>query len=153
MEYGKFNSAEELLKGYVELEKSFTQKCQRLSELEKQIENSGTSEQSSPQQDTVAQSTAGGAVDSVPTPTDADSSTEINHSATQPNDQLRQYLAAHPEIVKELLKLDESDSLSNGEQRVLPPKVMTGGGNVSMALPNRPKTIKEASDLAKHFFK
>ncbi len=36
MEYGKFNSAEELLKGYTELEKSFTQKCQQLSALEKQ---------------------------------------------------------------------------------------------------------------------
>ncbi|MDE7454437.1 MAG: hypothetical protein K2M64_01255 [Clostridia bacterium] len=33
MEYGKFNSAEELLKGYNELQKSFTRKCQELSEL------------------------------------------------------------------------------------------------------------------------
>ena len=154
MEYGKFNSAEELLKGYVELEKSFTQKCQRLSELEKKIENSGTSEQSSPQNNEVAQSTAGGAVDSVPTPTDADSPAVINHSATElPNDQLRQYLAAHPEIVKELVQIDESGSLSQEEQRANPPRVMTVGGNVSMALPNRPKTIKEASDLAKHYFK
>ena len=37
MEYGKFSSAEELMKGYTELEKSFTQKCQQLSALQKQI--------------------------------------------------------------------------------------------------------------------
>ncbi len=29
MEYGKFSSAEELLRGYEELEKSFTRKCQQ----------------------------------------------------------------------------------------------------------------------------
>ena len=119
MEYGKFNSAEELLKGYTELEKSFTEKCQELSALKQDIANqqndSGTSGQPSPQQ-THAQSTAVD-VNTVPAPENADSSTECP-SATTP----------------------------------IPPRVMTGGGNVSMALPNRPKTLKEASELAKKYF-
>lgn len=33
MKYGKFETAEELLKAYNELEKAFTQKCQELAEL------------------------------------------------------------------------------------------------------------------------
>ena len=125
MEYGKFNSAEELLKGYTELEKSFTQKCQQLSELQKQVATEqneekkqnliGTSGQPSPNDATP--STADDAANSVPTSSDA-------------------------------------DSCSNESQSVaLPPKVMMGGGNVSMALPNRPKTLKEASELAKKYLK
>ena len=123
MEYGKFNSAEELLKGYTELEKSFTQKCQQLSELQKQIaadnqeikqDPIGTNGQPSPNDAT--QSTADDKACTVPAPSDADS------------------------------HFSESQSVA------LPPKVMMGGGNVSMALPNRPKTLKEASELAKKYF-
>ena len=128
MEYGKFNSAEELLKGYTELEKSFTQKCQQLSELQKQMvevtinqekqqtENPvGTNGQPSPTDAT--QSTADDKANTVPTPSGADSQTDASQSVS-----------------------------------VTPPKVMTGGGNVSMALPNRPKTLREASELAKKYF-
>ena len=122
MEYGKFNSAEELLKGYTELEKSFTQKCQELSALKQDMEQlklneSGTSGQPSPQE-SLAQSTADDTA-TVPTVENTDSSTQ---------------------------------SQSAQEQQVIPPRVMTGGGNVSMALPNRPKTLKEASELAKKYF-
>ena len=121
MEYGKFNSAEELLHGYTELEKSFTQKCQELSALKQDIEKqqsvSGTSGQPSPQQASL-QSTAED-VATVPAPENADSLTE---------------------------------SQGRDAQTVIPPRVMTGGGNVSMALPNRPKTLKEASELAKKYF-
>lgn len=117
MEYGKFNSAEELLKGYTELEKSFTQKCQQLSALEKQL-SSGTSGQPSPQQNTTdSQSTAGDLAATVPVLTGADSPKE------------------------------QAASVS-----VNPPTVMTQGGNVSVALPNRPKTLREASELAKKYF-
>ena len=122
MEYGKFNSAEELLKGYTELEKSFTQKCQELAALKQNIDqqqqnDSGTSGQPSPQESS-AQSSAEDMA-TVPTPENADSSTE---------------------------------SQSAEVHTVIPPRVMTGGGNVSMALPNRPKTLKEASELAKKYF-
>ena len=145
MEYGKFNSADELLKGYNELEKSFTQKCQQLSALEKQISASGTSEVSPPQETDDMQSAAADAVDTAPTPSDADSPSEVNQSASElPIEQIKQYLAEHPEVLS---------SLFDKAQTVAPPKVMTSGGNVSMALPNRPKTIKEASELAKKYFK
>lgn len=39
MEYGKFETAEELLKGYNELEKAFTKKCQELNELVEKIKD------------------------------------------------------------------------------------------------------------------
>lgn len=35
MKYGKFETAEGLLKGYNELEKAFTQKCQELKQVRK----------------------------------------------------------------------------------------------------------------------
>ncbi len=119
--YGKFNSAEELLKGYNELEKSFTQKCQQLSALEKQV-SCGTNDDGatspSPQQQTkgVASSVANDAT-AVPSQTEQDASVE-----------------------------------SRPDSAPLPPRVMTGGGNASAALPNRPKTLREASDLAKKYF-
>ena len=123
MEYGKFNSAEELLKGYTELEKSFTQKCQELSALKQDIQqhklnDSGTSGQPSPQE-ALAQSTA-------------------DDKATVP--------------ASENADVFSTESLSAEQQTITPPRVMTGGGNVSMALPNRPKTLAEASELAKKYF-
>ncbi len=129
-EFGKFSSAEELLKGYNELEKSFTQKCQQLSQLQRSAQTtppsaeacvtdeSGTSEVTpSPQQQAVPQQ-SDGAVDAPTVP-----------------------LSATPDV-----PADECASAAR------PPKVMTGGGNVSAALPNRPKTLKEASELAKKYF-
>ena len=119
--YGKFNSAEELLKGYNELEKSFTQKCQQLSALEKQF-SCGTNDDGatspSPQQQTkgVASSVANDAT-AVPSRQSTDVSVENRPYATS-----------------------------------VPPRIMTGGGNVSAAMPNRPKTLKEASELAKKYF-
>ena len=135
MEYGKFNSAEELLKGYTELEKSFTQKCQQLSELQKQIADNQETKQvvqdENPQQ--VEQNPVGTNVQ--PSPTNAQQSTADDVAHTVPNP-----IGADSQT-------DASQSAS-----VTPPKVMTGGGNVSMALPNRPKTLKEASELAKKYF-
>ena len=117
MEYGKFNSAEELLKGYESLEKSFTQKCQQLSALEKKLlENSGTNGSPSPQNE-AEQSVANDTVDTVPQAAGADSTQQVDQCPAEPL-----------------------------------PRVMTSGGNVSLALPNRPKTLKEASDLAKKYF-
>ena len=150
MEYGKFNSAEELLKGYESLEKSFTQKCQQLSALEKKLNESGTNGFPPPQKE-VGQSVANDTVDTVPCPANADGLQQVNQSPTELSvDTVRQYLAEHPEVSAELIKAP--DLLSETVERTVPPRVMTGGGNVSCALPNRPKTLKEASDLAKKYF-
>ena len=151
MEYGKFNSAEELLKGYESLEKSFTQKCQQLAALEKQINASGTNESSSPQ-DGQGQSVANDRISTVPDAASADSLPSANQASAQTSlDDIRQYLAEHPEVSVELL--GSADSLSDNNERTTPPRVMTSGGNVSCALPNRPTTLKEASELAKKYFK
>ena len=141
MEYGKFNSAEELLKGYTELEKSFTQKCQELAALKQDIETqrqnaSGTSEQSPPQLDE-EQSQQSSGTSGQPSPQEGSEQSPADDTATVPA----------PENADSL-----TESQSAEQQTVIPPRVMTGGGNVSMALPNRPKTLKEASDLAKKYF-
>ena len=149
MEYGKFNSAEELLKGYESLEKSFTQKCQQLSALEKKINESGTNGEPSPQRE-VGQSVANDTVETVPEAKDADSSKPRDQRPTELTPEVvRQYLVEHPEITAQVSQKGE---LSETAERVIPPRVMTGGGNVSCALPNRPKTLKEASELAKKYF-
>lgn len=124
MEYGKFASAEELLKGYNELEKSFTQKCQQLAELKNQLNGTntqmqcGTNEASSPQQN------------------GAD-------------------CAAAAEDVARAVPADANASPAaddgNAPTTITLPKIIKGG-NVSMAAPSRPKTIKEASLMAKELF-
>lgn len=139
-QYGKFNSAEELLKGYNELEKSFTQKCQQLSALQTEAK-SGTNVDTSPQNTEEVTTT-------VPVEPVVDATTENEKTSSQTLDvtNLQQYLDAHPELLREILQ--------NNYSKVEPlPRVMTGGGNVSMALPSRPKTIKEASEMAKSLFK
>lgn len=146
MEYGKFSSAEELMKGYTELEKSFTQKCQQLSALQKQLnETGGTSEISPPREVYARQTVANVNVDTVPSEgADSPSADGVTARNDDVLNRIRQYL-------------DERgiapDSLSDKEKNVVPPKVMTEGGNVSMALPSRPRTIKEASEMAKELFK
>ena len=148
MEYGKFTSAEELLKGYQELEKSFTQKCQQLAAVEKKqaAKEDGTNVETSPSKQETTQSTT---VDNAVTvPQNGGDAETVLHGAasvsTVPTDQqLQQYLQDNPEIVGKILQQNRLEHV---------PSVMSGGGNVSLALPTRPKTIKEASILAKELF-
>ena len=150
MEYGKFSSAEELLKGYVELEKSFTQKCQQLAALEKQNAaakvTDGTSAEASPSTAEEAQSTTVDKAETVPQD-GCDAKTVLVGSeplANVPTDeQLQQYLMNNPEIIQKILQQNKSEQA---------PSVMSGGGDVSLALPSRPKTIKEASIMAREIF-
>jgi len=148
MQYGKFNSAEELLKGYEELEKSFTQKCQRLSALEKQYGGTNADD-ASPQKDAKAEQSAVTGSNTVPAQAKPDvtlaDSPPVSAQAVSA-EQSAQYPAGPN---KQACPLTD-----DGNRRIIyAPKVMTTGGNVSMALPNRPKTIKEASELAKQYFK
>lgn len=160
-EYGKFNSAEELLKGYNQLEKSFTQKCQQLAMLQKRVEiedydthnipendeNSGISVETPPQAEQVPSTTVDSA-ETVPEskPCDAEACQDGRALAHDvPTDErLQQYLKDNPEVVFQLLQRRSAE---------FAPEVMSGGGNVSLALPSRPKTIKEASLMAKELFK
>ncbi len=119
MEYGKFASAEELLKGYTELEKAYTHKCQQLADMVRNTD--GTSEQgancASPSEENEdAVSSVANDAETVPAPAEDAQQEPIPYTASQP------------------------------------PRVMSGGGSVSCALPNRPKTLREASELAKKLF-
>ena len=136
MDYGKFTSAEELLKGYNALEKSFTQKCQQLSTLQKQL---GTSQTQTDQTEQVLP----------PVSTD-DVVATIPEVGTSSNDlvptdeQLQQYLESNPQLAFKLLQAQVPTPTA--------PTVMTGGGTMSLALPSRPKTIKEATLMAQKLF-
>ena len=128
MQYGKFNTAEELLKGYTELEKSFTQKCQELSALRNEISHNNEHNN-----ETV---TSGGTSDNSPPPTEDTGAAAAEHADTVPAEN------------------DASSAVgaSPTPQQQPLPRVMNGGGNLSMALPSRPKTLTEASAMAKELF-
>ncbi len=136
MDYGKFNSAEELLKGYTELEKSFTQKCQQLSLLQKQ---QGTSTASTEQQVETVPPTQTDEVDAT-IPKDQPLSTDT----TPTDEQLQQFLEQNPSFALKLLQQYAPTPTA--------PTVMTGGGSMSLALPSKPRTIKEATLMAQKLF-
>ena len=137
MDYGKFNSAEELLKGYTELEKSFTQKCQQLSKLQKQ---QGTS-QTPPSQDeqVLPPQQTDGVTATIP-----QGQMPSSGNATPTDEQLQQYLEQNPTVAFKLLQCQMPTPTA--------PTVMTGGGSMSLALPSKPKTIKEATLMAQKLF-
>lgn len=214
MTYGKFATAEELLKGYVELEKSFTQKCQQLAALKEtmQAKAAPTSEQVAKTEQAKAAPTSEQVAKTAPTsqqvvqetqqakvattieqvaketeqffenilqdetlaeiandgtnvetsPSAAEQSTTVDSAVTVPqsgqdasvldghatapvaptDEQLQQYLKNNPKVILQLLQ----------QSSEFAPTVMSGGGNVSLAMPSRPKTIKEASLMAKNLF-
>lgn len=181
MEFGKFNSLEELVKGYNALEQAFTQKCQQVKELQNNISNNGaatspeagtneaapndggTSGNASPSEQNTVATAAENACDGTnaatsPTAYGAQSAaigTVPDKGATTPEvdnrtqdkstellSQLRQILTDNPELLAGLAP----------KQSIAPPSVISGGGNVSMALPSRPKTLKEASEMAQKLF-
>lgn len=138
-EYGKFNSAEELLKGYNELERSFTQKCQQLARLQQQADSAVQTQNAFPAESDIQQQ-SGTSDESAISPSPQETATQgavssvANDAATVPS------------------QTSDVSSESRPDTAPEPPRVMSGGGNVSCALPNRPKTLKEASDLAKKIF-
>lgn len=181
MEFGKFNSLEDLVKGYNALEQAFTQKCQQVKELQNNINNNsaatspetGTNEAASNNGGTNGNASPNGqnyaamAAENVCDGTNADTSptaygaqsatigTVPDKGATSPEvdnrtqdkstellSQLRQILIGNPELLAGLAP----------KQSIAPPSVISGGGNVSMALPSRPKTLKEASEMAQKLF-
>ena len=136
MDYGKFTSAEELLKGYNALEKSFTQKCQQLSTLQKQL---GTSQTQTDQTEQVLPPVS--TDDVVATIPEVDTS---SNDLVPSDEQLQQYLESNPQLAFKLLQAQVPTPTA--------PTVMTGGGTMSLALPSRPKTIKEATLMAQKLF-
>lgn len=181
-QYGKFSSADELMRGYEQLERTFTQKCQQLARAEAQlatkqsatVDNDGTSPTQGVANADQAQQTADLAVNQLSTDRDShgaqvgtlsnavgtslepptqDASTvpEEGDSSSLPSvdsqdsliKDLQQLFANHPHLRQRLLQEQITHTA---------PQLMTGGGDVSLALPNRPRTVKEASQLARQLF-
>lgn len=177
MEYGKFDSVEALMNGYAALEKEFTRKCQELTRLQ----NNNNAEASTPQGTIDAEANALGTNVDKPRDTNQPSATaksavELRTSAlpshegdkgavaptegTVPEtsdkpvstDGSSQKDAELLSALKRLFALEQAGVDVVTKPSVAPPSVMHGGGNVSMALPSRPKTLKEASEMAKKLF-
>lgn len=161
-QYGKFTSADELLRGYEELEKCYTKKCQELSKLKNQT--GGTSEQTPPQtEQTVAQTVSDGVVPMPQKVQDApdasyvkateqkNSAQSLGYSATNGQEEscqsqtqlvesLQQFLRLNPDIARNLLQKTTASEVA--------PRVIGSGGALGMAEPVRAKSLGEASRLA-----
>lgn len=177
MEYGKFDSVEALMNGYAALEKEFTRKCQELTRLQ----NNNNAEASTPQGTIDAEANALGtnvdkprdiapltatAEDTAKLRTSESSSPEgekgacassegtVPETSDKPvsTDGSSQKDAELLSALKRLFALEQAGADVVTKPSVAPPSVMHGGGNVSMALPSRPKTLKEASEMAKKLF-
>lgn len=162
----KFNDYDKLLNSYNNLEKQFTKKCQELSQLKEQ---SGTSQDTPPQSQTLeeflqafpdAEAFKEQISQAVNNPQYSDvpdayarsyfdllrQSYVSKETLAQDDDFLQQYVLSNKDVVAKLL------------QKVVPtatpvPTVISGNaGSMSVTLPTRPKTIAEASMLAKQLF-
>lgn len=148
----KFKDFDSLLNSYQQLEKKFTQKCQELKQI-------GTSDEPAPT-----------AVE--PPPYDAEEffgnypnarqyQDKIMQSIDSPNgaaDKL-QYMASYIDCLHDSASSDNSAqqctsevSLGSGVADALPTIIAGNNGNMSLALPSKPKTISEASMMAQKIF-
>lgn len=177
-QFGKFSSAEQLLKSYENLEKSFTQKCQQLADLQKsavanksqEVVEDGKKtanqvavepndyEQNKKSSDDICGINAEASPHAEERSTTVDSATTVpevlpdadetsgghDSSGKISQEQLQQFVEENPDVVFRILQRRSEE---------FAPDVMNGGGCVSLALPSRPKTIREASILAKELFK
>ncbi|MEG1706184.1 MAG: hypothetical protein RR086_05925 [Clostridia bacterium] len=165
---GKFADKEQLYSAYCELEKEFTKKCQQLKELQ----TSGTSVKTPPQTDSVEkffsaypearayetsivksvsdnpkkyEEANGLALAYLDTICDKD----FKKTLAQDQDFLQQYIFANPKVTDYVLQ-NVVDTLTATHA---PNLISRNNGAMSLALPNKPKTIKEASILANEYFK
>lgn len=171
-ELGKFKSAKALLDAYNTLEKEFTRKCQRISELEKDKTEGSTSEEKT-ELDLDAEinkflsehSDASWAVDEIKEKVNSDQSLKTlpnpievawnsvvtNHlSDIKPNDPiLNKYVLSDEEIKKVII---ENYLQTLKEQK--PPIVISSqrGERVSGVMPDAPKTLQEAKVLVNKMF-
>lgn len=154
---GKFKTQEELLRGYEELEKQFTQKCQQLSGVSAQ-RNALADECESLKNQT--KTTDGTSAEASPSNPDAQSVAPTTNTACVPEETqassssgenteqlLQQFFADNPQLVSKLLRQMFQDTKS------FAPSVMRGGGSVLPAVPSKPGSIKEATLMAKELFK
>lgn len=119
----KFKTVEELEKAYSQLEKSFTQKCQQLAQLQR-----GTS-QEPPQ----------------------NNSGPDNDFDVCVVDKMLENPQIVESILQKLFKMDLANTPKEEltSQEVVPPSICGNGGSISVLPPLKPKTLQEAGELAK----
>ncbi len=154
--YGKFANAQELYKGYVQLEKSYTHKCQQLSQTLKTLQNLSSLSQTNSIPTRPSSSPTGGTSENSPPPalspavtvSDSSKSTESHGNGATLLDALttlQQLLAHLPEVASVLQHKGVSTNRA--------PAVIGGGGAVTVAAPSKPKTVSQASALAHELLK
>lgn len=166
--YGKFKDAESLLKAYNNLEAEFTKKSQRLSlleqasektqnQLEKQAENERKIEEFVSKFE-FAKPFSGALKESLNNNENANISEEAlrfisktyktAEEYSKDDEFLNNYIFSNPNIKDKIVK----DYLQKITQNS-PIKMESGGGSISLTPPSQPKTISEATRLAKSIVK
>lgn len=165
--YGKFNSAESLLKAYNNLEAEFTKKSQRLASLENEqnaliLEQNKQAEIEKKVDDFVTKFEAVKPFSSALKESLKTNNTSLEEEAVRlisnnyktaesyANDEefLNNYIYSNKTIKDKIVK----DYLKNITQNV-PVKVETSASNISLTPPTVPTTIEEAGKLAKSIIK
>lgn len=169
----KFSDYNTLLDSYNQLEKQFTRKCQELSALKSQ---SGTSNSNLPHNNMLPPPISSIEQLLQKYPNARYYSEEITQLVNSPKYNINgscNYLDCYLDLVSQSIPADKIASDSNLlEQYItsnsnvvdavlnkvvasitpLPTTIVGNRGDMSMALPTRPKTIAEASSLAKNLF-
>lgn len=171
----KFDNFESLHNSYCELEKKFTQKCQQAAELERRLEQynneSGTNVQTSPQttaeqfyeQHPLARNFKERIDEAMSNPevqatSDAikacyidclESDYRTPQQMAEDEQFLQQYIVNDRKVRDMILQ----QMLAQTADTRYPVTISGNGGNMSLAQPTRPKTLEEASVLAKNYFK
>lgn len=151
----KFRDYDSLLSSYQQLEKKFTQKCQQLAQTH------GTSEDTSP---TSVSPPYTREQFYTAYPDARQYEQQITQSLDSPNGNadMSTYLASYIQCLTSASQLSSSNSLSqqctdnvsldNVTTQPLPTIIAGNNGNMSLAMPTLPRTIAQASELAKKIF-
>ncbi len=149
----KFRDYDSLLSSYQQLEKKFTQKCQQLAQTH------GTSEDTSPTSVSPPYTTEQ-FYNAYPDARQYEQ--QITQSLDSPNGNadMSTYLASYIQCLTSNSQPSSSTSqqctdnvsLANITTEPLPTIIAGNNGNMSLAMPTLPKTIAQASELAKKIF-
>lgn len=151
----KFRDYDSLLSSYQQLEKKFTQKCQQLAQIH------GTSDDTSPTSISPPYSREQ-FYDAYPDARQYEQ--QITKSLDSPNGNadMSTYLASYIQCLTSNSQSSNSSAtsqqcadnvpLANVTTTPLPTIIAGNNGNMSLAMPSLPKTIAQASEMAKKIF-
>jgi hypothetical protein len=157
--YGKFKSAEELLKAYQSLEGEFTKRSQQLKEYEK-MDVTGPIDWEGKVRDFLATyPVAERYTEEIATEIEKDGDA-VKHencletallSVLSKKVKTPDELAADPEVVERVITTNRDKVIEDYLQRVKTdlPKTLPKGGSAPVNAPYRPRTVAEAGELVK----